>query len=194
MSGKMLSLVIFGSCGRRENLGNKWNNRSSVTILWDVHHPVSLVWLVVESIFFKFQTGTFHSQCIIKNASVRTEWGILCLHYFHLSFHNPLYAGTCNFYRLLSSHFFFSSPIMFIWWMFHLNSIKFPFHLVLGAPPPILAIHGNILLWFIDTPWFNIVKYLNISIFIIISFSFGACIGSVNSYSLDWCKEIRVSL
>ena len=45
----LLSLAIFGPCGRGKKVRNKWNNKLSETIFWDVPHPVHLVWLVVES-------------------------------------------------------------------------------------------------------------------------------------------------
>ena len=45
----LLSLVVFGPCGRGEKVGNKWNNESSETILWAKTNPGTLVWLVIES-------------------------------------------------------------------------------------------------------------------------------------------------
>ena len=39
----MLSLVIFGPCRRVKKVENKLNNRSSVTIFWDVPNPGTLV-------------------------------------------------------------------------------------------------------------------------------------------------------
>ena len=54
---------------------------------------------------------------------------------------------------------------MFTVWMVNIHSIKFTFYLVLGVPPPILAISGNISLWFLDRPGLKIVKSLNITLF-----------------------------
>ena len=60
----LLSLVLFGPWGRGEKVENKWNNKSSDMIFWDVPHLGYLVWLVVDSNNFSlFQPGTFHSQC-----------------------------------------------------------------------------------------------------------------------------------
>ena len=53
---------------------------------------------------------------------------------------------------------------MFFGCIFCVYSIKFPFCLVIGSPPPILAIYGNLFLWFIEYPWFKIVKSLNITL------------------------------
>ena len=68
-------------------------------------------------------------------------------------------------------------------------SIKPTFHLVIRAPPPILAISGNILLWFLDTPGFNIVKSLNISLVWVPSFTVGADMVSIISSFLNFCKD-----
>ena len=47
-----LSLDILRPRGRGEKARSKWNNISSVTILWVLNHPGSIVWMVVESEFF----------------------------------------------------------------------------------------------------------------------------------------------
>ena len=67
--------------------------------------------------------------------------------------------------------------------MAHVHSMKFPFPFLLGAPPPILAISGNIFFRFIDFPGFNIVKYLKITIVVIPYFIVGAglCYGTYSS-------------
>ena len=109
--------------------------------------------------------------------------------YFQLSLTIPcdlepeLFVG---FYLLL---FLFIPLIIFIGWMVHVHFIKFPFHLVLGAPPPIFAISGNILIWFLDTSGFNIVKSLNINLVGVPSFSVGEVQGSVKSSCLNFCKD-----
>ena len=61
---------------------------------------------------------------------------------------------------------------------------------MIGEPPPILAISGNILLLFIDYPGFKIIKSLNIALVRIPSFSIGAGLGYVKSSSFNCCKEI----
>ena len=53
-----------------------------------------------------------------------------------------------------------------------------------------MAISGNIFLWFIDSPGFNIVKSLKITIVGVPSFSVGAGLGYVNYSSFNCCKEI----
>ena len=74
--------------------------------------------------------------------------------------------------------------------MVHVHAIKSPFHIVLGAPIPILGISGNIILWFIYSLVLNIVKYLNINLFEVPYFSvgFGEGLGSVTSSSLKFFK------
>ena len=65
---------------------------------------------------------------------------------------------------------FFVTFIMLIFWMIHVHSIKFLFHIVIRAPIPILAISGNYILWFIEYPGFKIVKCLNITLVRVTSF------------------------
>ena len=124
----------------------------------------------------------------MQTAYMRIEWEILNLHYFQLSFHNPLCYGTCPFLGFYFTLFLFIPFTMLVGWMVHVHSIKLSFNLVLGAPPPILAIYGNILICYIDTPWLNIVKSLNINILGITLFS--VVLGSVASYHLYWCNDI----
>ena len=69
--------------------------------------------------------------------------------------------------------------IIFFGWMIHLHAIKFPFRLVLGSPPPILAIPSNIVLWFIDVPGFKVGLSLNITLLGFPSFSVGTDVGLV---------------
>ena len=66
---------------------------------------------------------------------------------------------------------------MFTYRMVHVHAIKFNFHIVLGAPPPILAISSNIFPLFLDEPGFNIGYYLSINVVGIHFFSVGAGIG-----------------
>ena len=78
---------------------------------------------------------------------------------------------------------------MFVGSMIHVYLIKFPFHLVIGAPILILTIYGNINLLFIYYPVFNIVNSLIINLVGFPSFIFGAVMGYVTSYSLNFCKD-----
>ena len=78
---------------------------------------------------------------------------------------------------------------MLIGWMVRVDSIKFPFRIFLGAPIPILAISGDIMFWFVDSPLFNIFKSLNITLVGYPSFSVGTGMGSVTSSSLDCFKD-----
>ena len=127
-------------------------------------HPGALFWLFLYFNRFLFQPGKFHSKCIIQIASVSTEWGIFHFHYFHFSFHNPLYACICPFLGLSFPLFFFILFIVLVLWMVHVHSIKFTFRIVLGALSPILDISGYLYIWFLDTPGFNIIESLNITL------------------------------
>ena len=85
--------------------------------------------------------------------------------------------------------FFFSLFIVLVVWMVHINSIKFPFRIVLGAPPPILSISGNIFFRFLESSGFNIVNPLYITLVGVPSFSFGMGICSITSSSLNCYKD-----
>ena len=78
---------------------------------------------------------------------------------------------------------------MFIGWMVHVHSIKFPFHLVSVAPPPILGIYCNIYLWYLDMLVFNIFKFLSIILVGVPSLSVSEGMDSVTSLSLDCYKD-----
>ena len=84
--------------------------------------------------------------------------------------------------------FFFSTFIMIFGCMVDIHSINFLFRIVLGEPPPILAISGNVFLWFIDSPGFKIFKLLNIILFGLPYFSGGVDLVSLKFSSLDCCK------
>ena len=58
-----------------------------------------------------------------------------------------------------------------------------------GASPPILAIHGNLLLLLIDSPGFKIVKSLSIALFGVPCFSIDVGLGSVTSSYLNFFKD-----
>ena len=81
---------------------------------------------------------------------------------------------------------------MRIVWMVHVHYIKFLFHLVLGSPPPILAISGNIFFINLESTGFKIVKSVNITIVAFPSFSVGASLGYVTSFSLNVLKYRRL--
>ena len=95
----MFFFVLFRTCGRGAIVWHNWSIRSSLTIWFAVFNTNPLVWLVLES--NNFQHGKFHSHCTIHTASVRTEWGIFCSHYFYLIFHKNLSASTCPYCKLL---------------------------------------------------------------------------------------------
>ena len=86
--------------------------------------------------------------------------------------------------------FFFVPFIMIIGWVVHVYYIKFPFRIVPGGPIPILDISGNIILWFIDSPGFNIFKSPNITLFWVPYLSVGAVLGSVTSSYLNFFKDL----
>ena len=78
---------------------------------------------------------------------------------------------------------------MLVVWMVHVHYIKFTLHILLRAPPLLLATSGNIFLWFIDYPRLKIVNPLNITLVGVPSFSVGAGLVYVTSYSMKFCKE-----
>ena len=63
--------------------------------------------------------------------------------------------------------------------MFHVYLIKISFHIVLGVPPPVLDISGNIFFRFNDSPRLNTVKSVNINLLEVPSFSAGEGMGSL---------------
>ena len=181
--------VLLEARGR----GAKGGKNEIVNHLW----PSSGMCLILHAYFtdcrvqsfLLYHPGTLRSQFKMQTVSVRTEWVIFHFYYFQLSFQNPFYAGNCPFLVLSIHLFFLSSLIVLVVWMVHVHFISFPLHLVLGAPPPILAISGNILLLFIDSPGFNIGKSFNITLVGVTSFSVGSGMGSVNSSYLHCCKD-----
>ena len=84
---------------------------------------------------------------------------------------------------------FFGPFILIVVWMVHVHSIKFPLNIVIGAPIPILDISGNLILLFIESPGFKIVKLLRINIFGVPSFSVDTGLGSVTSSYLNCFKD-----
>ena len=161
----LLSLMIFGPCGRGAKVGNKWNNKSSDTIFWTVPHLDPLVWMGVDSNnCFYINLGNF-----TVSAKWRLHlWGkieVLPTYTIYIwVFTIPCTLIPDLFLGFYLTLIFFIPFIMFSYWMVHLHSIKFTFHLVIGAPPPILDIYVNIFLWFLDSPVFKIVNFLKTTI------------------------------
>ena len=141
--------------------------------------PPVLTGCIVQS-FVLCQTGTFQNNFTMKTGYVSTEWGILPFHYFQLSFHHPLFFGTCHFLSLYLTLILFTPLIMLVEWIVHINSIKLPFHILLVSSIPILDISGNLILWFLDSPGFKIYKYLKINLVGFPSFSVVSGLGYIN--------------
>ena len=145
--------------GRGTKLGKKWNNRSSATIFWDVTHPGTLYWLVVDPNNFCY-VRMGHYKVSLKcrmNMWVKSEafptytissW-VFTISYTLVP---ELFVG------LYLPLFFFRPLIIIVGWIVYLHSIKFTSHIVREAPISILSIYGNLILLFIDSLVFNIVK------------------------------------
>ena len=86
----------------------------------------------------------------------------------------PCNMGPESFVIFYISMFFFFPFIMFIGWVVHVHSIKFPFHLVPGVPPQILDTSSSLVLCFLDYPGFKVGYTLNITLVGLLSFSVGA--------------------
>ena len=121
-----------------------------------------------------------------------TDWLFFHFHYFQLSFHYALFSSTCTFFGFSIPMLFFSPFVVLVFWMVHVHSIKFPFGIVFGSPIPILAISGNLVLWFLDFPGFNIVKSLNIPLVVVPSFSVGVGLCYVTFSSSLNCLKYRI--
>ena len=116
-------------------------------------------------------TGTLKNQCTIQTASMRTEWSCSTSNIYSWVFTIPCSQGAALFVGFSIPQILFSPFIMIFGWMVHVHSIKFIFHIVLGAPIPILSISGNNILWFIDYQGFNFFFPLNITMVEVPSFS-----------------------
>ena len=68
---------------------------------------------------------------------------------------------------------------MFVGWVVHVHIIIFPLRLLIGTPPPFLAIVSNILPRFIDVPRFKVVKFLNTTFIGVPFFSVSVGLGPV---------------
>ena len=104
-------------------------------------------------------------------------------HIYSWVFTIPCTMGSPLFVGLYLPLIFFIPFSMLVGWMFHVHIIKFPFRILLGTPPPILAISGNLFLWFFYSSKFKISKSLNITLVGVAYFSVGSGLGSVNSSS-----------
>ena len=129
---------------------------------------VPLVWLVAKSNHFgDFWLGhsTISAQCRLHLVG-KSEWfsdSTISVSFWYgvtnmFGFLRPSYLVFCSRFLLLLFPF-----AIFSWWMVCVHPIKFPFHLVLGMPPPIFYILINIVLGIIDAPWLKDVKALNIT-------------------------------
>ena len=155
----LLRLILLGPCGRGEKVGTKWNNRSSVTILWDIPHPGPPVLLVVESNHFccvRLIHSTVSEKCRLNlwGKSDALDASTIYAWFFTI----PCTLGPSLFVGLSLPLFFFIPFIMLVGWMVHIHYINFPFHILLGSPISILTIPSNIIFLLLDSPGFNIVK------------------------------------
>ena len=186
----LLSLVLFRPCGRGEKPGNKWNSESYETIFWYVPHPGALVWLVVESNCFcciSLLHSKISAQCRLNIWGHSEDFSTSTISSWIFAIPCPLVPAL--FVGFSIPLILFRPFIMIVGGMVHVNSVKFTLHIMLGAPIPILAISDNIILWFIDSPVFKIVKSLNITLVGVPSFIVGTCMGYVTSSSLKCYKD-----
>ena len=109
-----------------------------------------LVWIVVDDDTFCYVI-LGHFKIVVKyrlNLLVQSD-AFYTSNIYSWVFTIPCSLGPDLFLGFSITLFLFITFIMFVVWMFHVNPIKFPFHIVLGSPIPILAISGNLILWFI---------------------------------------------
>ena len=153
-------------------------------------HTDALVWMVVGyNHFCYFRLGHYRisAQCRMHIWGKSEAFSIYIISGWVLTFSCTL--GPALFVGFSITLFFFIPLIMFFGWIIYVHSIKFPFSLILGAPLPILAISGNIILWFLDSPSFNIVNSLKITLVGVPFFIVGSGMVYVTSSSLDFCNE-----
>ena len=105
-------------------------------------------------------------------------------------FHYSLYVGTCPFCNLISSYDFLCPFVVFIVWMAHVHVLKFTINLVIWAPPSIVAISKNLVLWFIYARVFKFHKYLYKTLVLFPYFSVITSLGCFSSSSL-YCFKYR---
>ena len=135
--------------------------------------------------------ATLKNHCTTHTAFVRMEWDFSTSTFSCWVFTIPCYLLPELFVGLYLPILSFQPFIMLVVWMVQVHSIKSPFHIFPGPPIPILSIYGNIIIWFIYSPGFKIVKYFNITIVGVTYFSFGAGTVSVTSSHLNCSKFKR---
>ena len=147
-----------------------------------VSHTGYLVWLVIESNnFCYFCLGQYKVRAKFRfNLRWQSEWFSVSIIYIWVytitsTLGNELFVG------LYITLFSFRPFLIHVGCIVRVNSVKFPFHIVIGSPPTVLAIAGNISFWFLYTPGFKIFNSLNITIFGVPYFSVGAGLCSVTS-------------
>ena len=161
-----------------------------MTIFCVVTCPVPLGLLVVDSYHFfnaslrhytvsaKFRLNPWVPSEDIYTSTI-SSWVLQSLIRWYLPF----------FLALSLTLIFFIPIIMFVGCMDYVHSIKFPFRIVFGAPPPILAISDNIFLWFIYSPRSNIFMSLGIILVGVPFFCIGVELGCIISSSLKCFKN-----
>ena len=155
---------------------------------WSVPRPGPLVWMVIKfNLFGCFSLGnsTFSAQFRLHLWGHSNSFPLIL---FPVYFSKSFVLWYLPFFRLLSYYFFFGQLIMLVGCIFLEHLIKFPFRIVIGTPPPILSISGNILFWYLDMQWFNIVRFLIITLVGLPYYSVVVGIGYVISSTLDCCK------
>ena len=133
-----------------------------------------------------FIKSLHNAYCICKD-----RVSIFNFQYFKLSFHHPLFSGTCPFFMIISSCAFIQ-PINHAFCL----DVSCEFHQI---KPPYCAWGTNtnivhlwyLIIWFIDSTGFNIVKYLKQYLVGVTSFSIGEGLGSFTFSYLNCCKDIH---
>ena len=175
--------VTFGPFVRGAKVGNKWNNKSHETILWAVTHPGPLVWIVVESIHCCYVSLVHYKISTQRRLHLWGQSEAFCTYtIYSWVFTIPCYMGPAIFVGLYLPLFLFSPFIILFAYIFHVHSIKFTFHIVLGTPITILDIYGNLIPWFIDYTGFKIIKSLRRNLDGVPSFSVGAVMDYIISF------------
>ena len=111
-------------------------------------------------------------------------------HYFQLSFHRPFFSRSWPRFRIIYYYYFFELVYHACWLYCSCKFHEIPWHIVIGALIPTLDISGNIVLWFLESPVFNIVESLNITIVGVLYFSVGEGLVSVTSSSFNCFKDL----
>ena len=154
-----------------------------MTIWWYVPHPVPLFWLVADSNNFCYVSlghPTVSEKCRLHLWGQSEDFYTSTISSW--VFNIPCSLRSDLFLGIYLNLFLFTPFIMLVVWMVNVNPMNFHFHIVIGAPIPILAIFGNPILWFIEYTGSKIVKSLNITLVGVLYFSVGADMGSVTYY------------